>query len=146
MKKLTGALCALLILALCVSAVAETMTISLVGDCTAGDQYKYRGYKSSFTYKITQAGLDYPFSLVADMFAADDLTVANREGVLTDRTPGQSAKVMTLGAGVEFAQVFSLGNVDVCNTANNHAKDFGDKGLEDTFASMEAVGVAAFGG
>jgi len=121
------------------------MTISLVGDCTAGDQYKYRGYKSSFTYKITEAGLDYPFSLVADMFAADDLTVANCEGVLTDRSPGKNAKFMTLGAGMEFAQVFSLGNVDVCNTANNHAKDFGDKGLADTFAALEGVGVAAFG-
>ncbi len=145
MKKLAGVLCALLILALSASALAETMTISLIGDCTVGDQYKYRGYKSSFTYKITEAGLDYPFSLVADMFAADDLTVANCEGVLTNRSPGKNAKFMTLGAGMEFAQVFSLGNVDVCNTANNHAKDFGNKGLEDTFAALEAVGIGAFG-
>jgi hypothetical protein len=42
-----------------------------------------RGYKSSFTYKITQSGL-ISFSCVADLFAKDDLTIANCEVRLTD--------------------------------------------------------------
>lgn len=128
-----------------VSANAETLTISMVGDCTAGDQYKYRGYKSSFTYKIGEKGLDYPFSLAADLFAADDLTIANCEGVLTDRSPGKNAKFMTLGAPVRFAEVFRLGNVDVCNTANNHARDFGEKGLADTQNALTELGIGVFG-
>ena len=126
-------------------AAAEQFTFSLVGDCTVGDQWKYHGYKSSFTYKITQSGLDYPFSLVVDLFAADDLTIANCEGVLTDRRPGSNAKFMTLGAPTSFGEVFKLGNVDVCNIANNHARDFGAKGREDTIATLEGLGIGVFG-
>lgn len=145
MKKWLAVAAALLTLAITGGALAETLTISMVGDCTVGDQYIYRGYQSSFTYKVKQNGMDYPFSLAADLFAADDLTIANCEGVLTDRSPGSNAKFMTLGAGTEFGEVFKLGNVDVCNTANNHAKDFGAKGLADTQATLEALGIGVFG-
>lgn len=145
MKKLITLALSLILMLSVSCAAAETLTISMVGDCTVGDQYKYRGYKSSFTYKITQSGLDYPFSLAADLFAADDLTIANCEGVFTNRNPGKNAKFMTLGASPEFAQVFQLGHVDVCNTANNHSKDFGGKGLTDTREALQALGIGVFG-
>jgi len=144
-KTLCALLCVLLCLSTLASAFAETLTISLIGDCTVGDQYCYRGYKSSFTYKIIQSGLDYPFSLAAELFKNDDLTVANCEGVFTTRKPGQNAKFMTLGADPSFAEVFRLGYVDVVNTANNHGRDFGNKGREDTLATFEALGIGAFG-
>ena len=99
--RLAALLLALLMLA--GSASAETLTLSLIGDCTLGDQYKYRGYKSSFTYKTTQNGLDYPFSLAADLFAADDLTIANCEGCFTTRK--STGKFMALGAAPEFAEI-----------------------------------------
>ena len=135
--------CMLLALCLTGGAAAETLTLSLVGDCTVGDQYIYRGYKSGFTYKISQAGLDYPFSLAAELFAADDLTIANCEGCFTERA--STGKFMSLSAPPSFAQVFRLGNVDVVNTANNHMRDFGDRGRADTLEALEAAGVAAFG-
>ena len=109
-------------------AAAEQFTFSLVGDCTVGDQWKYHGYKSSFTYKITQSGLDYPFSLVADLFAADDLTIANCEGVLTDRRPGSNAKFMTLGAPTSFGEVFKLGNVELKDQVEKTLLEMADDG------------------
>ena len=133
----------LALLMLAGSASAETLTLSLIGDCTLGDQYKYRGYKSSFTYKTTQNGLDYPFSLAADLFAADDLTIANCEGCFTTRK--STGKFMALGAAPEFAEIFKLGHVDVVNTANNHMFDFGAKGYEDTLDSLAAQGIGSFG-
>ena len=139
--RLAALLLALLMLA--GSASAETLTLSLIGDCTLGDQYKYRGYKSSFTYKTTQNGLDYPFSLAADLFAADDLTIANCEGCFTTRK--STGKFMALGASPEFAEIFKLGHVDVVNTANNHMFDFGAKGYEDTLDSLAAQGIGSFG-
>ena len=146
MKKMLCLILAMLLaMAAALPAVAETFTFSLVGDCTVGDQWKYHGYGSSFTYKITQSGLDYPFSCVADLFAVDDLTIANCEGVLTDRKPGSNAKFMTLGAPTSFGEVFKLGNVDVCNVANNHAKDFGANGLQDTMDTLTALGIGVFG-
>ena len=139
--RLAALLLALLMLA--GSASAETLTLSLIGDCTLGDQYKYRGYKSSFTYKTTQNGLDYPFSLAADLFAADDLTIANCEGCFTTRK--STGKFMALGAAPEFAEIFKLGHVDVVNTANNHMFDFGAKGYEDTLDSLAAQDIGSFG-
>ena len=141
MKKILSLLLALLLTYGC--AAAETLSLSLIGDCTIGDQYKYRGYKSGFTYKISQAGLDYPFSLAADLFAQDDLTIANCEGCFTNRA--STGKFMSLGAAPEFAEVFKLGFVDVVNTANNHMRDFGSAGREDTLEALAAQGIGYFG-
>ena len=124
-------------------ASAETLTLSLIGDCTVGDQYKYRGYGSSFTAKTKKNGLDYPFSLAAELFAADDLTIANCEGCFTNRK--STGKFMALGAAPEFAEVFKLGHVDVVNTANNHMSDFGAKGRADTLAALAEQGIGYFG-
>ena len=145
MKKLACALTSLLLMLALASACAETFTFSLVGDCTVGGQYKYLNYKSGFVKKITASGFDYPFSLAAEYFAADDLTIANCEGVFTTRKLKPGAKAMSLCAPPEFAEVFKLGNVDVCNLANNHGKDFGSEGLQDTREALEAQGIAHFG-
>ncbi|MDO4484371.1 MAG: CapA family protein [Clostridia bacterium] len=146
MKKFVSAF--VLILALCTAAVSlgETVTISLVGDCTVGDQWKYRGMGYTFTGKMKTLGLDYPFSLVADLFAADDLTLANCEGCLTDRKPDKKVRnLMTLGAPTSFGEVFKLGNVDACGVANNHSKNFGEKGWIDTINTLNALGIGTFG-
>ena len=121
----------------------KIFTFSLIGDCTVGEQVQHQGYKNGYTARIREAGMDYPFSLAADLFAKDDLTVANCEGNLTNykRT---NKKLMALIAPPEFAEVFQLGNVDVCNLANNHAKDFGSRGQQDTAESLQNLGIGAF--
>lgn len=121
-----------------------TITLSFVGDCTVGEQYRYRGYEGGYCAKISKSGLDYPFSAVADLFAADDLTIANCEGCLTKRKPATD-KAMSLSADPSFAAVFRLGNVDVCNVINNHAKDFGMDGWHDTIDALESEGIGYFG-
>ena len=121
----------------------KIFTFSLIGDCTVGEDVRHQGYRSGYTYKVGQAGMDYPFSLVADMFAEDDLTVANCEGTLSNYKQTKK-KIMALIAPPEFAEVFRLGNVDVCNLANNHSKDFGNRGQEDTAANLAAAGIGSF--
>ena len=121
----------------------RVFTFSLIGDCTVGEDVRHQGYRSGYTYKVSQVGLDYPFSLVADMFARDDLTVANCEGTLSNYKQTKKS-IMALIAPPEFAQVFKLGNVDVCNLANNHTRDFGKRGQEDTAANLGALGIASF--
>lgn len=142
MKRI-AALWLTMILLLGSAASAETLTLSMIGDCTVGEQYCYRGYQSGYTYKVGQTGLAYPFSLAADLFAADDLTIANCEGNFTTRKSG--GKFMSLCAPQEFAEVFKLGNVDVVNTANNHMRDFGKGGIQDTKDALTAHGIAYFG-
>ena len=122
---------------------SKVFTFSLIGDCCIGDQAQLYGYKSGYVYKIGQSGLDYPFSLVADLFAADDLTVANCECSFTERRKSKKVK-MAMVSDPEYAQVLSLGNVDICNMANNHTRDFGDKGREDTAENLKALGIGIF--
>ena len=145
MKKCVCVLIVLLACALCMSAMGEQLTISMIGDCTVGEQWCYRGYQSGFVYKITQAGLDYPFGYVADLFAADDLTLANCEVCFTNRRPADMNKQMSLYGPPAFAEVLRLGNVDVVNTINNHAMDFGAAGRDDTAAALAAQGIGYFG-
>ena len=145
MKKVLFPLLVLLLLGLRCVAAAQSLTLSFVGDCTVGEQWCYRGYRSGYTYKIGQSGLDYPFSLCADLFAADDLTVANCEGVFTTRLPADRKKAMSLCADPRFAEVFKLGNVDVVNITNNHALDFGRQGRLDTIDALTAQGIGYFG-
>ncbi|MBQ9252435.1 MAG: CapA family protein [Clostridia bacterium] len=122
----------------------DIFTFSLIGDCTIGDQVQNLGYRSGYVYKIGEAGFDYPFSLVADMFAQDDLTVANCEGTFSDRRKTTKA-LMAMIAPPEYAQVLKLGNVDVCNLANNHCGvDFGKQGQVDTAENLRALGIGAF--
>ena len=145
MKRIATLALTLLLLPCALCAAAETLTVSMVGDCTVGDQWKYHGYNSTLTHRVDEEGYDWCFSLAAEMFAADDLTVANCEGVLTDNKPPANHKFMTLGAESRYAEVFRQGYVDVCNIANNHGKDFGADSQKYTAASLEAAGVGAFG-
>ncbi len=122
----------------------EIFTFSLIGDCCIGDQVQNLGYRSGFVYKIGEAGLDYPFSLAADLFARDDLTVANCECTFSDYHK-TNKQLMAMIAPPEYAQVLSLGNVDVCNLANNHCGvDFGKKGQTDTAENLRALGIGVF--
>ncbi len=122
---------------------SKVFTFSLIGDCCVGDQVQHLGYKSGLVHKVGEAGLEYPFSLVAEMFAHDDLTVANCEGTFSDRRKTNKS-LMAMIAPPEYAQVLSLGNVDVCNLANNHAKDFGPQGQTDTAENLRALGIGVF--
>lgn len=137
------------VLCLCASialtATAESFVINMVGDCCLGDQYLHAGNANSFTGKMKQWGKDYPFANVAGMFAEDDLTLANCEGVFTTRKPTKNSKYNPLISAPEWAEVFTLGNVDVCNTMNNHAKDLGNKGWHDTLDALAEQGIGAFG-
>ncbi len=122
---------------------SKIFTFSLVGDCCIGDQAQLYGYKSGYVYKIGQSGFDYPFSLVAEMFGEDDLTLANCECSFTTRRKSKKSK-MAMVSDPEYAEILKLGNVDICNLANNHTKDFGDKGQADTAAALEALGIGVF--
>ncbi|MCR4877176.1 MAG: CapA family protein [Clostridiales bacterium] len=118
---------------------------SLIGDCCIGDNAWSPGTQGGYLNKIKKAGFDYPFSLVADMFAEDDLTVANCECTFTDRLKHRNGIYFPMLAPTSYAEVLRLGNVDVCNLANNHClRDVGKKGGEETAAALTAQGIGYF--
>lgn len=157
-KQICALLCALLLAAGLNGVLAEGKPVqstletgenifvfSLVGDCCIGDNAWSPGTKSGYISKVKKAGLDYPFSLVADMFAEDDLTVANCECTFTTKKKGRNGVYFPMLAQPEYAEVLKLGNVDVCNLANNHClRDIGKQGGVDTAAALTAQGIGYF--
>ena len=126
----------------------RVITLSLLGDCAIGDEWEHfgrktYGSKNGIVYRIQKEGMAYPFAQVAEMFAQDDLTIANCECTISD-TRKVKKNAMALIAPSEYAEVFKLGNVDVCNLANNHSQDFFKTGRKDTAENLRAQGIGVF--
>ena len=123
---------------------ANTVTLSFVGDCSIGDSAQYTTAKSSYHTCINQNGYAWPFSLVKDYLANDDLTVANLEVVFTTRTRHQD-KMYYLKGDPSFVNVLTEGSIEMVNTVNNHCMDFMNDGYVDSLATLDSAGVKHFG-
>ena len=96
------------------------------------------------------ANPDNLFAPTADVLRAADLTFGNFESVLTSaNTPTKDISqpgTFAFRAPPFFAKTFQIVGFDVLNVANNHAYDFGDRGLEDTYRAFNDVSVDVIGG
>jgi len=117
-----------------------THLVTFVGDCTLGAQ----GGSMSAGRFMGVVGEDYghPFREVRDIFAQDDLTVINLEGVFT--TYGGSAdKEFVFKSDPRYAACLTRGSVEAVSVANNHSKDYGTRGYEETLQTLDSIGVLA---
>ena len=62
-----------------------TVRITFLGDCTLGGEEKTRNAARGFVRTAERNGYEYPFRNLTVLTASDDVTVANLEGVLSDR-------------------------------------------------------------
>lgn len=89
----------------------------------------------------------HPLRLVAPRLKDADLTIADLECSLSDRTekPDDPFTFMfTTNAAAVDGLV--LAGIDGVSLANNHSMNFGKIGLEDTLATLQAKGIGSFGG
>ena len=144
MFRKAGAVLLLTLLFLRSAALAETLTLSFVGDCSIGQAIQYEGYEGCYTMVLDEHGFDWPFSLVYPILSEDDFTFANLEVVFTKKTNHQD-KRYPLAAKPEYAQALLYSGVDVVNTANNHAYDFYRAGYLDSLQTLDDLGMPHFG-
>lgn len=121
----------------------EHFLISMVGDCTLASYPEISGYGSAIE-QVVNGDWSYPFSHVADLFSADEFTLANLECSLTDQ-PAWSGSRFSFRAPAAAAEVLKKGSVEFVNTANNHAMDFGQAIYDDTLANLDAAGIGYTG-
>lgn len=119
------------------------ITITFAGDCTLGTEESF-DYASSFTGIYDTEGPDYFFANVKSIFEADDLTVANCEGVLTTATTREDKEYAYKG-DPSYAEIFSRSSVEATSVSNNHIYDYGWNSRGDTLAALADAGVTAFG-
>ena len=120
-----------------------SLTISVVGDCTLGTDETF-DYDTSLNAYYDSNGKDYFFQNVKSIFAADDLTIANFEGTLTDSDTRED-KTFAFKAPAEYAQILTSGSIEAVNTANNHSHDYGDQSYTDTLTALDNEGITHFG-
>lgn len=120
-----------------------SITISAAGDCTLGTD-EYFDPSTSLNAYYDSNGPEYFFQNVKSIFDADDLTIVNMEGTLTEETARQD-KTYAFKGPAEYAQILTSGGVEAANLANNHSHDYGDKSYTDTIETIEAAGIVSFG-
>ena len=120
-----------------------SLTISVVGDCTLGTDETF-DYDTSLNAYYDSNGKDYFFQNVKSIFSADDLTIANFEGTLTD-SDAREDKTFAFKAPAEYAQILTSGSIEAVNTANNHSHDYGDQSYTDTLTALDNEGITHFG-
>lgn len=121
-----------------------TFTVSFAGDCTLGTDEAFNPSTSFNARYDAEDDPAYFFRNVHDIFSADDLTVVNMEGTLTESTARQD-KTFAFKGPADYAQVLVEGDVEAASMANNHSRDYGEQSYTDTIDALEAAGIKHFG-
>lgn len=116
----------------------EYFTLSAIGDCTIAP----RQNSADFVNKVN-GDFSYPFSNTVQYFNSDEFTIANLECTFSDQKLPYDYTVAMFYfiAGTEYANILTEGGVDFVTTANNHSYDFYQKGVDDTCAALDAIGM-----
>ena len=120
-----------------------SITISAAGDCTLGTDEGFDPGTSLNAYYDSN-GPAYFLQNVKSIFEADDLTIVNMEGTLTEETARQD-KTYAFKGPAEYTQILTDGDVEAANLANNHSHDYGDQSYTDTIAALDSAGITNFG-
>ena len=122
------------------SAEPTPFVISFLGDCTLTSSHHTNHFE-----KLVGDDYAYPFSNVAELLLADDLTLANLECSFSPRRLESDSEYAFCG-DPQYVQSLVQGGVEAVTLSNNHTRDFGDAGLRDTEAALAEYGVAGIPG
>ena len=125
------------------------ITVSAIGDITLGQDDRFQ-YSGSFNQYFKQAGVGYFFSGVKEILSADNLTIANLEGTLTEATEKpnkifQGDKAFFFKGSPSYTAILKDGSIEAVNLANNHSMDYLEKGFKDTVTALDNTGIKSFG-
>ncbi len=119
--------------------ISQDIRISLLGDCTLGQQRDTAEKANSFQ-SVVGSDYDHPFRYAREYLQSDDLTLINLEGALTAATDYRD-KEFTFKGLPEYARILSLSGIEAVNLANNHTFDYKEQGLADTKAALSSENI-----
>ena len=122
----------------------QTFTITVAGDTTLGSTDDLRKRDDCFENVAAEKGYAWFLSGLTELFGADDLTLVNFEGTLTEETQ-KKEKLYNFKGPAEYTDILTLGSIEAVNIANNHTLDYGEQGRADTIANLEAAGLIVSG-
>ncbi|KKW19973.1 MAG: Capsule biosynthesis protein CapA [Parcubacteria group bacterium GW2011_GWA2_51_10] len=108
-------------------------------------------FDRSIRQAMEKFGGDFIFSCIASTLAEADAVVANLEGPITSNAsmsigskPG-GPNNYTFTFPLSTAALLARHNITVVNLGNNHIRNFGIKGVEETIRALRNAGVSFFG-
>lgn len=121
-----------------------TLTVSAAGDCTIGTDEQFDKNSNFDAFYIVKKDPAYFFQNIREILSADDLSIINMEGTLTESTDRQE-KTFAFKGDPKYTQILTEGSVEAANLANNHSKDYGEQSYTDTIQYLESAGITTFG-
>ena len=118
--------------------------LSLAGDCTLGSDEPLHSVDDSFVGFLRNLGDDfaYPLALAQDLFASDDFTLVNLEGIISDKFSFRNTDLyLNFRGPASYVNILTQGSVEGVSMSNNHALDYGIDGLHDCQSNLDDAGV-----
>ncbi|MBQ6997917.1 MAG: CapA family protein [Oscillospiraceae bacterium] len=120
---------------------SETFLLTFTGDSTLGTEEGDWEGSDNFVNTVGVV-YDYPYRNVADIFAADECTFTNLEGVFAEKGVGTAQdKRFRFRGPLAYTQILTGSSVEVVSLANNHTYDYGQPGLTSTKNALDASGI-----
>lgn len=118
------------------SIFSNNTTILLAGDTMIG--------RSTMTESLKKNNPAYPFEKVKEKLKQADIVFLNLENPIIEDCP-QTNSGMIFCAGPKMIKGLKESGVDIVTLANNHSKNYGQKGLEETIQRLNDEGIETVG-
>ncbi len=120
------------------------ITLTATGDFTIGGDSRKKA--DIFNDELERQGGDINFTMknMRNILLADDLTLVNFEGTLTNSTyvpAGKKDNQFLFSAPPSYVTMLSDNGVEAVALENNHIMDHGDEAYEDTKQALRSVGI-----
>lgn len=127
---------------------APSGIINILGDTYFGETYTEKRKARGQTDALQQYGYDYSFDKIKAFLGEHDLNIANFEAVfsLENQSPLAHKKSFILKADAEQTLAeFKNIHLNHVVLANNHLKDYGDRGLVYTLQQFDQANISYIG-
>ncbi len=112
------------------------ITILLTGDVMLG--------RTVMTTSLDKNDPTYPFREVSDVLKSADITFINLENPVVTNCP-ETVVGLIFCADPKMVQGLTYAGVDIVNLANNHSKNYGQSGVDQTVNYLKQANIASIG-
>jgi poly-gamma-glutamate synthesis protein (capsule biosynthesis protein) len=118
-----------------------TVTFAFAGDVLLDDNYAIM-----YRYKLRGSSVEDTFSAsLLERMRSADIFMLNNEFPFSTRGTPLEGKQFTFRANPDYVSLYEELGVDLVSLANNHAYDYGENALLDTFDTLENAGIPYVG-
>ena len=123
---------------------SRLLTLTFTGDFTIGRDTRKRADIFGDELAKHDGDVNFVMANVRDILLADDMTLVNFEGTLTNSTyvpTNKKENQFLFSAPPEWVSVLSDNGVECVSLENNHVMDHGEEAYEDTKNALREAGI-----